>query len=195
MSKKKFIYILSILLMVGIISIVSNAKATNPEHIDLKYDTNTNTLSVYIIHGVTFPEDHYVNHIKIEVGEIDGDLGHLTLEELAHHYNIIGTTVVDEDIPRPQQTYNIIHYSYTVIATEGNTPGDTPPIGDAILVTVTCSLGGEYKKYAVLYPISKTHEFGFADVPLPVIMSTILVILIILIPRLVVKDKEIRVTK
>ena len=172
MSKKKFIYILSILLMVGIISISSNAKATNPEHLDLLYfkdpDTGdyTGNFSIYVIHGVTHEDEHYVDSLIITVN---------------------GTTVVDWTFTS-QETYNILHWDYTFAE-------PIPVDGDLIHVIVTCNFGGTYDKELLLGHRNPGHELGFASTLPPVIVSTILVIIILLLPKLLIKNKEILVTK
>ncbi len=85
MSKKKTFFIFSLVLIIGICTTTLNAKASNPEHIDLYYDDTTSTLSVYIIHGATDPDKHYINHIIIQVGDVVNE----------HDFIITGTTVAD----------------------------------------------------------------------------------------------------
>jgi len=146
-----------------------NAKATNPEHIDLSYDHENKVLSVYIIHGVSYPEEHYVNSVEVQVN---------------------GATVLTEtyDI---QEHYNIIHFLYDVDAEY--TPDVTS--GDTIRVIVRCNLDGIYYEDEHLYKTPKGHEYGFNTVPVPVLISTLIVVLILLLPKLLIKDKEKLVNK
>lgn len=173
MSKKKFIFLSSIfLIIIGITSTTLNANATNPEHIDLLYDKDPDTgdytghLSIYIIHGVTHEDKHYVDSLIITVN---------------------GTTVVDWTFTS-QETYNILHWDYTF--------ADPIPVdGDLIHVIVTCNFGGYYDKELLLGYRRPGHELGFASTIPPVLVSTILVIIILLLPKILIKNKEILVTK
>lgn len=167
MSKKKFIYILSILLMVGIISIASNAKATNPEHLDLLYDEEAGHISIYAIHGVTDETKHFVDSLIIRVNG----------------------TLVSSQTFTSQESYNILHWDYYFA-------DPVPTDGDTIHIFLTCyPFGGTYDKELILGHRNPGHELGFATTLPPVIVSTILVIIILLLPKLLIRDKEILVTK
>jgi hypothetical protein len=152
--------------MVGIISIASNAKATNPEHLDLLYDEETGHISIYAIHGVTDETKHYVDSLIILVN---------------------GTTVVDWTFTS-QESYNILHWDYYFA-------DPVPTDGDTIHIFLTCNFGGTYDKALILGHRNPGHELGFASTLPPVIVSTILVIIILLLPKLLIKNKEILVTK
>lgn len=66
MSKKKLIFLLSIfLIFIGMASTTLNAKATNPEHLDILYDQDTDHLSLFVVHGVTHEEFHYISLVKM----------------------------------------------------------------------------------------------------------------------------------
>lgn len=190
MSKRKTFFIFSVVLIIGISTTTLNARATNPGHFDMKYidtddDDIDDTLSLYIIHGVTDPDKHYINHIVIQVGDVVDD----------HDFIITGTTEVDETYTY-QETYNINWFEFTFNATRGNAPdtGDAP-IGDAILVTVTCNLEGIFQKFLKLYPTPGGHEYGFNSVIVPVLIATIIVATLLLLPKLLIKDKKVLVTK
>jgi len=182
MTKRKTFFTFLVVLIIGIGITTLNAKATNPEHFDLQYDDATQTLSVYIMHGVTYPDEHYINHITVQVGSIIGD------EE---HFIISNDTIVAEATYTSQPHYNIPHYEFTFLATRG----ETAATGDAILVSATCNLGGSYKYWRTLYPVPLEHEYGFKDVPVPVIVSTIIVAILLLLQKLLIKNKEVLVTK
>lgn len=180
MSKRKLFFIFAVVLLIGISTTTLNAKATNPEHFDLKYDDATSTLSLYIIHGVTDPDKHYINHIVIQVGDV-----------VDEHDFIIAGSMVTEAIYTSQETYNINWYEFTFPATRG----DSAATGDAILITATCNLGGSYQRFLMLYPTPKGHEYGFNSVPVPVLVATIIVVILLLLPKLLIKNKEVLVTK
>lgn len=180
MSKRKTFFIFSVVLIIGICTSTLNAKAANPEHIDLNYDDATSTLSVYIIHGATDPDKHYINHIIVQVGVIEDE----------HDFIITGITVADETYSS-QDHYNINWYEFTFPATRG----DDAATGDAILVTATCNLGGIYQYFLTLYPVPLGHEYGFKDVPVPVLIATIIVAILLLLPKLLIKNKEVLVSK
>ena len=181
MSKRKTFFIFSVVLIIGICTSTLNAKAANPEHFDLNYDDATSTLSVYIIHGATYTDKHYINHIIIQVGEIVDE----------HNFTISDDTIVAEATYTSQYHYNINHYEFTFPATRG----DDDATGDAILVTATCNLGGIYQYFLTLYPVPLEHEYGFKDVPVPVLIATIIVTILLLLPKLLIKNKEVLVSK
>jgi hypothetical protein len=165
MSKKKFIFLFSIfLIIIGITSTTLNAKATNPEHLDLLYDEETGYLSIYVVHGVTHEDEHYVDSLLITVN---------------------GTTAVDWTFTS-QETYNILHFDHTFA-------DPIPATHDIIFVQVTCNFGGEFHEELILGYRRPGHEEAFSSVIPPVVVSTILVIIILLLPKILIKDKEILV--
>ena len=167
MSKKKFIILSSIfLIIIGIASTTLNANATNPEHLDLLYDEETGYISIYMIHGVTDEDKHYVDELNITVN---------------------GSLVVNDKFTS-QETYNILHWDYTFT-------DPIPTDGDLIHVIITCNFGGYYDKELLLGYRNPGHELGFATTLPPVIVSTILVIIILLLPKILIRDKEKLVTQ
>ena len=181
MTKRKTFLIFAVVLIIRISTTTLNAKATNPEHFDIKYYDATSTLSLYIMHGVTYPEEHYIDHITVQVGSI--------IDE--HHFIISDDTIVAEATYTSQPHYNIPHYEFIFSATRG----ETAATGDAILVSATCNLGGSYQYWRTLYPVPLGHEYSFKDVPVPVIVSTIFVAILLLLPKLLIRNKEVLVTK
>ena len=162
MSKKKIIFLFSIfLIIIGITSSTLNAKATNPEHLDLLLDDDTGYMSIYVVHGVTNEDEHYVDSLLITVN---------------------GTTVVDRTFTS-QETYNILHFEHTF--------DPIPVDGDIIYVKVTCNFGGEFDEELILGYKRPGHEEEFSSVIPPVVVSTIIVIIILLLPKILIKDKEI----
>lgn len=83
MSKKTFLMAISLITIVGMISMVSFANAHNPQLVEAWYERNTwttaekvpeveeyfiaDTIIVIITHDVTDPDKHYVNEIHIEI--------------------------------------------------------------------------------------------------------------------------------
>jgi len=47
----------------------------------------------------------------------------------------------------------------------------------------------------MLYPVPTVHEYGFKDVPVPVLIATIIVAILLLLPKLLIKNKEVLVSK
>lgn len=184
MTNKKYLFFIGLVMIIGITSLTANAKATNPEHFDLEYYPSTTTLSIYIIHGVTYPDEHYVNFIDIQVINPS--------DVVTQHFNV----TFDH-----QDTYNINHYEYdNVTATEG---ADSST-GDKILVTATCNLGGIYSKYEYLHPTPPGHEFAFASVVPAFIIGAMIAGIFALLPIIIMKKnrkvqlakiKEIRANK
>ena len=183
MTNKKYIFFLGLVMIIGITSLTTNAKATNPEHIDLEYNSSTNSLSIYIVHGVTYPDEHYLNYLEIQV--INGS-------------DAVTQTV--NDTFTSQETYNINHFEYTVFANEGANSST----GDRILVVTTCNLGGIYSQYLYLYPTRPGHEFAFASVVPAFIAGALIAGTFALLPIIIMKKnrkvqlakiKEIRATK
>ena len=166
MTKNKFIYLISIFLIIGIISTAVNAKATNPEHFNIDYDYDTDTLEIYIVHGVTYPDEHYVNYIEIQI--INGS-------------QVVTQTVTDTFTE--QETYNINFYSYTVVAEWG----DDSSTGDKIRVIATCNLGGYFEKTLPLFPRPATHEFAFVSVVPAFILGTLIASAFAVLPILLMK--------
>ena len=164
MAKTKFILIISLFLIIGITSTVLNAEATNPEHFDLKYYEDDHILSIYIVHGVTDPSKHYVNYTEIRVNDI---------------------TVVTATFTS-QETYNINHFNYSVIAEWG----DNSTAGDTIYVNATCNLGGYYEKYLYLFPTPKGHEFAFVTVVPAFIVGTLIASVFAILPILLMKKNR-----
>lgn len=169
MTKNKFIYLISIFLVIGIISTAVNAKATNPEHFNLDYDFDTDTLEIFIVHGVTYPDEHYVNYIEIEV--INGS-------------QVVTQTVTDSFTN--QETYNINFYSYNVVAEWG----DDSSTGDTIRVIATCNLEGYFEKNLYLFPTPKGHEFPFVSVIPAFIVGTLLAAVFAVLPILLMKKNR-----
>lgn len=164
MSKKKIIFLFSIfLIIIGITSTTLFAKATNPEHLDLLYNEEDGYLSIYIVHGVTHEDEHYVDTLIITVNGVE----------------------VVNDAFTSQETYNILHWDYYFAV--------PPVDGDVIHVIVTCNLGGYYDSELILGYKRPGHEDSFSTVIAPVVVSTIIVIIILLLPKLLIKDKEILV--
>ena len=164
MAKTKFILIISLFLIIGITSTVLNAEATNPEHFDLKYYEDDDILSIYIVHGVTDPSKHYVNYIEIRVNDI---------------------TVVTDTFTS-QETYNINHFEYSVIAEWG----DDDLTGDTIKVIATCNLGGYFEKNLYLFPTPPGHEFEFVTVVPAFIVGTLIASVFAVLPILLMKKNR-----
>lgn len=167
MNKKKFLGVLSILLLIGITSTALSASATNPEHLDLDYDFGTNDLSIYFIHGVTYTDKHYVNNIEV----------YLT------HLNV--TTLEASESFTSQETYNIVHLMYNFVAVEG----ENSSTGDDILVIITCNLGGIFQKYLHLYPTPAGHEFEFSSVVPAFIAGAFIASIFALLPMLIKENR------
>ena len=159
-----------ILMIIGITSLTANAKATNPEHIDLEYYDDTDTLSIYIVHGVTYPDEHYINYIEIQV--------------------INGSDVVTQTLNETftsQETYNINHYTYSPIFANRGANSST---GDKILVIATCNMGGIFSKYEYLYPRPAGHEFPFVSVVPAFIIGSIIASVFALLPIILMKKNR-----
>ena len=178
MAKTKFILIISLFLIIGITSTVLNAEATNPEHFDLKYYEDDDILSIYIVHGVTDPTKHYVNYIEVQVGKLD--------ETDPHHPTLINGTIVVTDTFTSQETYNINHFNYSVIAEGGDNSSD----GDTIHVIATCNLGGYFEKNLYLFPTPAGHEFAFVTVVPAFIVGTLIASVFAVLPILLMKKNR-----
>ena len=183
MVKKRFFYAFSIFLFIGMIFTTLSVKATNPEHFDLEYDDATNTLSVYVYHGVTYQTEHYIKYIEIQIGRLnDTDPHHLTL--------INGTIVATENFTS-QADYNIIHRTYVFDATLG----DDKTTGDAIQATAICNLKGEYTEFEYLFPRAAGHEFAFVSVVPAFIVGSLISGLFALLPLLIKKNRKSQLIK
>ena len=183
MFNKKFLFIIGIFLIMGITSFAVNAKATNPEHLDLEYDDSTRILSVYVYHGVTYTSDHYVNYLKVERGKIN--------ETDPHHISLINGTIVATENFTSQADYNIIHRTYIFTATRG----DDEITGDLIIVTVTCNLGGVYTDFEFLFPRPPGHEFAFASVVPAFIIGSMISGIFASLPLLIKKNRKKQLVK
>ena len=138
-----------------------NASAHDPRYIDLKYYDQDNILSVYITHGVSDSEYHYIDRVTIELYELPESLieefttnpdyilvskdpedakekwGEYAIEE-ADVFEVIdiysnNTLHTDESYDH-QEEDQINHYNYTLDCPEWT----------LIVFTAYCSIGGNY---------------------------------------------------
>ncbi|MFX0034902.1 MAG: hypothetical protein ACFE9I_04580 [Candidatus Hermodarchaeota archaeon] len=164
MLKKRFIFILSIFLIVSISTASIGAKATSPMHLELSYDENTDILTVSFIHGVTDPDYHYVNSVTINVSD-----------HILHNFTISNYYYTS------QPTTNLFTYEY---------PGIIANEYDRIEVTANCNLQGSTLRVMeeVGHPHGKKKD-SFASALIPSLISALFVFGIIMLPRLFQKRR------
>ena len=76
MIKKRLICVIAIVSLICITSATINVKAHNPADVLLDYNSNTEVLTVTIVHGVSDRNSHYINSVYITVN------GSMVLNEL-----------------------------------------------------------------------------------------------------------------
>ena len=159
MSKKSLIYVLSIFLLISITSTTQNAEAHAPIHLDLSYNQSDDIFTISFIHGVTDPNYHYIASVRINITD------HITHNSTVSNYHYTS-----------QPTTNIFTYEYTGIIANDH---------DRIEVTAYCSLLGSTLKVIEELGVSYgEHKDTFASTIVPSLVSALLVITIILLPRL-----------
>ncbi|MHA2006739.1 MAG: hypothetical protein ACXABO_04330 [Promethearchaeota archaeon] len=183
MGNKKFLYILGIFLIIGMTSFTINAKATNPEHLDLEYDDATQTFSIYVYHGVTDPDVHYINYLEVQKGTLN--------DTDSHHLSLINGTIVASESFTSQDDFNINHHTYVFAATRG----DDKLTGDALQVTVTCNFGGVYTEFEYLFPRPAGHEFAFVTVVPAFIIGSLISLIFATLPLLIKKNRKDQLVK
>jgi len=67
MSKKKLYYFISVFFIVFLTIAGVNVRAHPPSDMTLEYNSNTNTLSVTITHGVSDNVTHYIASVQVKV--------------------------------------------------------------------------------------------------------------------------------
>jgi hypothetical protein len=165
MSKKSLIYILSIFLLIGITFTTQNTKAHRPIHLNLSYDQTDDIFTISFIHGVTDPNYHYVASVTINVTD------HITLNSTVSIYYYTS-----------QPTTNIFTYEY---------PGIIANDYDRIDITAVCSLSGTTVKTIEELGIPRVeHKDTFASTIVPSLVSALLVLTIIMLPRLSKKRRN-----
>ncbi|MBY9013078.1 MAG: hypothetical protein KGD70_11955 [Candidatus Lokiarchaeota archaeon] len=212
MSKKKIFYALSVFLLLGITMSVLNARAHAPINIDIEYDVDTESLSVIYTHGVSDPEEHYIESIEvwINVTQIWEDHEHHTWFDDRDNYAIaIRPSVAPNytfyyteqptDITPITTSHTLAHYNISLPGLQKTgTPLDLPidentgePVGfieegrTNITLSATCSDGGVLTEhYYVGLPYYNPH-LTFAEAAMPATVSTIIVFaLLFLLPKL-----------
>lgn len=169
MPKKSYIFVFSILLIVGITSTTINSKAHAPMHLNLSYDEDSNIFTISFIHGVTDPSYHYVKSISINV------TNHITHNSTIYNYYYTS-----------QPSTNIFTYEYDGIIANEN---------DRIDVIAECSLhGSAIKTIEKLGHPRHEHKDTFASTIAPSLISIALVIGIIMLPRFS-RKKELKIKK
>lgn len=159
MSKKSLIYVLSIFLLINITSTTQNAKAHAPIHLDLSYDQTEDIFTISFVHGVTDPNYHYIASVSINVTD------HITHNSTVSNYYYTS-----------QPTTNIFTYEYTGIIANDH---------DSIEIIAYCSLSGSTLKVIEELGVSYgEHKDTFSSTIVPSLVSALLVITIILLPRL-----------
>jgi len=149
----------SILLLISITSTILNANANAPIYLDLSYDQTDDKFTISFIHGVTDPNYHYVASVTINV------TNHITHNSTIYSYSYTN-----------QPTTNIFTYEY---------PGIIANDHDRIEVTVVCSLSGITIKIIEELGVELVeHKDSFASTIIPSLVSALIVITIIILPRL-----------
>jgi len=97
MIKKRLISIIAIVSLLYVTSATLNVKAHSPADLTLDYDSNTEVLTVTIIHGVSDRNSHYIESVYITVN------GSMVLNKLY----------------TSQPTSSTFSYTYNITANEG----------------------------------------------------------------------------
>lgn len=97
MIKKSLICVIALVSLVFITSTTLIVRAHNPADLDLDYNSNTEVLTVTILHGVSDPNSHYIESVHITVN---------------------GSTVLNE-LYTSQPTSSTFSYMYNITASEG----------------------------------------------------------------------------
>ena len=134
MPKKNIYYFISVFFIVFLTIASTNVRAHPPDEMTLDYNSNTNVLSVTIIHGVSVNTTHFVSSVEIRV---NGSLDQI------HPYT-------------SQPDLTIFTYEYTVITNDGSTIKVTATciLGGVLTRTLggsTGPSGGEIPGYMGLY--------------------------------------------
>ena len=69
MIKKRLICVIAIVSLIYIAYATINVKAHNPADVNLDYNSNTEVLTVTILHGVSDRNSHYINSVSITVNK------------------------------------------------------------------------------------------------------------------------------
>lgn len=145
MSKRNIYYFISVFFIVFLTIAGVNVRAHPPNNMTLEYNSNTNTLSVTITHGVSDNNTHYVASVEVKVnGSID-----------------------QTQLYSSQPDLNVFTYEYTVITNNGYTIQVTATciIGGTITRTLEDTNeptdGGEIPGYLGIYLIAGVSLIAF----------------------------------
>jgi len=96
MIKKRMICVIAIISVIYITSATLNVKAHAPADVSLDYNSNTEVLTITIVHGVS-SDDHFIKFVYIRVN---------------------GSEVIDKEYTS-QPTSSTFSYTYNITANEG----------------------------------------------------------------------------
>ena len=202
--------LISLTIIFGFISGIVNVSAHSPTYIDLKYYDQDEVLSVYITHGVSDFDYHYVDTVVIEFFELPESLiEHFTSDEhilVARDkadqeaevkkfgmYAIEQADVFDEHPLytlngsvqfvynyTSQETHQVFHHNYTLVAPEWT----------LIVVTALCNLEGLYTQTLISGHPWYDIEHAITEAIPPTIILSIIVMTPLALWRIFGKKKE-----
>ncbi len=198
------------LFFVGIFANVGNASAHSPRYIDLKY-YDDDVLSLYITHGVSDSEYHYVETVIVEyymfsdsfIADFTDNSRHahddFTIGDGNPHNDIIEADVDLENFEqeltyvtefkfhyRNQETHQIFHYNYS--AADGDI--DVAPEWTLIKVTAICNLGGYYTHSIIVGHNWYDPEHSMIEALVPTIICSIVTMTPLAIWRIMSRKKK-----
>ncbi|MCP4761889.1 MAG: hypothetical protein GY870_08905 [archaeon] len=187
MLKKKNIVLIFLAVFVIFTSNLWTANAHSPKFVDLKY-YDDGVLSVYITHGVSDTDYHYVDAVIIEyynlsesfINAYDGE--HITEEYIFEE----GSPTKSWEIVynyTSQETHQIFHFNYTSLPLAVN--------WTIIKVTAICNKGGSFSHSLVVdhYPYYD-EEHSMSEAIIPTLGCTIIVMTPLLVIGITRKDKS-----
>ncbi|MHA1702079.1 MAG: hypothetical protein ACTSWK_07425 [Promethearchaeota archaeon] len=207
----KWALFISLIFLVGFTTGSINASAHDPRFIDMKYYPQDQILSVYIIHGVSDSEYHYIEKVTIEFIELpeslienfttdpdylleaDSSADQEAEEGLFGKYWIREADVFDAvDVSTLNRTLMIEeHYTNQTndLVSHFNYTIEAPE-WTLIVVTAVCSLGGSYTYSLISGHPWYDNEHHIIDMVVPTIVCSIIVMIPLALWRIFGKKKK-----
>ncbi|WP_457558399.1 hypothetical protein [Candidatus Harpocratesius sp.] len=184
-NTKVILIIIAIILIVNV-SNLRDGVAHSPKYVDLKYYEQEQILSIYITHGVSDLNYHYVETVKIELYDVLNDTfknenqNHSFTEQSILTFGSLNKTQEFIYHYTNQSTHQIFHLNISLSANEWT----------LINVTAICNLGGQFSNTMVVghYPYYDV-EHSMIEAVVPTIICSIVTMTPLFILRIVRRNK------